>query len=130
MQVHRATDELERSGARVAVIGNGQPRFIEDFRRTTQFDGDLYTDPSREAYRACGFAHGVRTTFNVKSATQMVRSLRAGHRQGLTRGDPWQQGGALVVDTQGDLLTVQRSRHAGDHASIGALIAAIEQAEG
>lgn len=126
MQVHRKADEFESLGARVVVIGNGPPRYIDDFRRTTNYDGELFTDPSREVYRACGFVRGVRKTLNRASFGAAVKAFRNGYRQSRTQGDPWQQGGAVIVAPPSKVIDYQRSRHAGDHASLRSLFASLE----
>jgi len=125
VQVHRATPDFEALGTRVVVIGNGLPRFVADFRRTTEFDGELFTDPSRDAYRACGFVRGIGSTFNGRALRAGLRAFSNGYRQGRTKGDPWQQGGALLVAPPNQVIAYQRSAHAGDHAKLSTLVTAL-----
>ncbi len=118
VQVHRAVPEFEALGASVSVIGNGRPQFIDAFRKVTEFEGAVLTDPSREAYNACGFLRGIRATFNARSLSSALRTMSAGYRQGLTRGDPWQQGGAVLVAPPNVIVAYHRSSRAGDHSPL------------
>jgi peroxiredoxin len=117
--------EIEAAGARLIVVGNGQPRFVSDFRRTTGFEGLLYTDPTRSAYRACGFNRGVSATVNPTTAKNAVRALRGGFRQGKTQGDPWQQGGVVAIAPGDEVLRIERVRRAGDVINLDAAIDAL-----
>lgn len=117
--------EINEAGARLIVVGNGQPRFVADFRRTTGYKGALYTDPAREAYRACAFARGVGTTVNPTTARNAVRTFRAGFRQGRTQGDPWQQGGIVTVAPGDEVIWVERVQRAGDVLDLDAAIDAL-----
>lgn len=120
--------DIGDAGARLIVIGNGQPRFVADFRRTTGYAGLLYTDPAREAYRACAFARGVGTTVNPTTARNAVRTFRAGFRQGRTQGDPWQQGGVVAIGPGDEIIWVERVRRAGDAVDLEAVLDALRAA--
>jgi peroxiredoxin len=121
LQPHES--EITDAGARLIVVGNGQPRFVADFRRTTGFEGLLYTDPTRAAYRACAFNRGVGATVNPTTAKNAVRAMRAGFRQGRTQGDPWQQGGVVAIAPGDEVLWIERVRRAGDTVDLDAVLA-------
>lgn len=116
---------ISDAGARLIVVGNGQPRFIADFRRTTEFEGLLYTDPTRSAYRACAFNRGVTATVNPTTARNAIRAMRGGFRQGKTQGDPWQQGGLVVIGPGDEVLWVERVKRAGDTLDLDAVLEAL-----
>lgn len=122
--MHHAQPELEAVGVDLVVIGNGGPSFIEGFREKSGYDGPLYTDPSRRTYRALGFRRGVSLAFNLQSARLALEAFREGHRQGITRGDNWQQGGVLVVDTAGEVAYAYVAERAGDHPATAEILAA------
>lgn len=125
VQLHRDVDKIRAAGAELYVIGNGAPNFIEGFRETTGWDGPLYTDPSLEVYKAAQLKRGVTTTLDPKSILPALRALRRGSRQGLTRGDAWQQGGVLVVAPNGDVKWHHASERPGDNASGSQILAAL-----
>ena len=125
MQLHRRIDEFHAKKAEVIAIGNGSPSFIAGFRETTGFTGPVYTDPSLAAYQAAQLKRGVLRTFDPRGFGKALRAMAGGQRQGRTQGDPWQQGGVLVVAPGGDLLYAQASERAGDNASADAILAAL-----
>jgi AhpC/TSA antioxidant enzyme len=128
VQLHRRIEDLHAAGADVDVIGNGSPSFIEGFRETTGWRGPIYTDPSLAAYQAAGLQRGVRATFNLASAWRSVGTIARGVRQGRTQGDPWQQGGTLVVTPAGRILWAHASGGPGDNSTADQILAALRKA--
>lgn len=125
MQLHRERKRIEDAGAALHVIGNGPPLFMAGFRETTGYDGPLYTDPSLAVYRALELRRGAFTIVNPRAAWNAVRALRGGFRQGRTQGDATQQGGLLVVGTDGAIRYRHADRVAGDHAPLRDVLAAL-----
>jgi len=128
VQVHRQIDRIRSRGAEVVVIGNGTPSFIAGFREETGWDGPLYTDPSRKVYEAAELVRGVLATLHPAAALRVVGALRRGFRQGRTQGDPWQQGGVLVIAPGADksrILWHQASSGPGDNAEVDDIVAAL-----
>ncbi len=125
MQLHHAIDRIHAAGAELHVIGNGAPMFIAGFRDTTAFPGPIYTDPSLAVYEAAQLVRGITTTFNPRAALGALRALRGGFRQGRTQGDPFQQGGVLVVAPSGEILFHHISKAAGDHPKLERVLAAL-----
>jgi hypothetical protein len=128
MQLQGAAEKISSKGAQLALIGSGSPRFIEGFVEKTGFQGAIYTDPSRKSYDAAGLIRSVAGTLGPSSILNSIKSMMKGQRQGATQGDPWQQGGALVINTQGEVLFTHRSKHGGDNISPDELLAAIPEA--
>ncbi len=125
MQLHQRRTEIESNHAKLILIGNGKPFFIEGFKELTGYTGVIYTDPSRKVFDAVGLTRGVLSTVGPRSIWSGVKSIRSGRRQGSVQGDPWQQGGALVVSTDGEVLWSHRSMAGGDNVAADALIAAL-----
>lgn len=125
VQLHRHIEEIRATGAEVHVIGSGTPNFIAGFREVTGFQGPVYVDPSLEAYRVAGLKRGVAATFGPRSLLRGVRTMARGHRQGRTQGDPWQQGGTLVIKPGGEVLMAHASQGGGDNAAPAEVIAAL-----
>lgn len=120
----RALPEIERAGARVAVIGNGNPIHALGFASRTGMDAkNVFTDPGRLAYRALGMRHGVGGLGGLRSTMASgLRAWRSGYRQESLQGDPWQQGGTVVVSRDGTIAYRYLSRAAGDYAPLGAVL--------
>lgn len=128
MQLHRNIDVLTATGARVFVIGNGSPSFIEGFREQTGYPGPIYTDPSLATYQAAQLKRGVLKTLDPRALGKTITAFRAGFRQAGTQGDAWQQGGVLVVATDGRVLWQHASERPGDNATADEIAAAVRAA--
>jgi len=88
----------------------------QDFIETFAIPFPVFTDPGRSCYKMAG----LKRNFGLGLATigRGRRAVAAGHRQGRTQGDPWQQGGVIIVDTDGRLVWRHIDRAAGDHCSV------------
>ena len=126
MQLHREIDSIRKAGGELYLIGNGSPSFIEGFRETTKYDGPIYTDPSLAVYQAAQLKRGVLHTFNPLAVGKTIGAFMRGHRQGTTKGDPWQQGGVLVIAKGGEVKWHQASERPGDNAEAREIVAALQ----
>ncbi len=88
-------------------------------------DLPVLSDPAREAYQLAGFTRSIASTLSLNALWSHLRARRKGFRQGRLAGDPWQQGGTLVVAPSGEVLFEYRSKGPGDHAAPERLIAAL-----
>ena len=66
-------------------------------------------------YAHLGMKHSVFSTLGPSVWAHGLRAWRAGFRQQRTQGDPFQQGGVLVVRRGGELEYSSVSEEAGDH---------------
>jgi hypothetical protein len=107
----------------VVAIGSGTPAMAADFVEQFSVPFPVYTDPERSSYRLAGMKR--RLGLGLKTAGRAQRALQGGHRQGRTQGDPWQQGGVLLVDGEGRVSWQHVDDGAGDHASMEAVIVAV-----
>jgi hypothetical protein len=128
VQLHREIESIRAQGAEVFVIGNGSPSFIEGFRETTKYDGVIYTDPSLTVFNAAQLKRGVMATLNPLALGKTLGAFARGHRQGLTKGDAWQQGGVLVIATDGKVIWHHASERPGDNAEPSQIVAALKSA--
>ncbi len=125
MQLHRDVDKLHAAGAELHVIGNGTPSFIEGFREETRWTGPIYTDPSLATFKAAELKRGVTKTFDPRALGGTIRAFMRGGRQGRTQGDPWQQGGVLVIGRDGTVLWHHVSERPGDNATGAEIVGAL-----
>ena len=90
----------------------------------------MVTDPSLEAYHRAGMKRGMLRTIGPKSMLSAVRALGDGHRQKKTAGDPWQQGGVVVVsslDRGGRELMHHAASAAGDPTDFQKIVRALDE---
>lgn len=126
MQLHRELPEIRRRGAELVFIGNGNRHFAEAFKQERGIECPLYVDTRRDSYRALGMKRGLGVTLGSPSAMlHMARALKAGFRQGRTRGDAWQLGGVLVVKPGGRIAYRHLSNEAGDHPPVADVMKAL-----
>ena len=125
VQLHHSRNDITGAGGTLIVVGNGSPSFIAGFRDETGYDGPLYTDPSLAVYRVLELRRGWAATFDPRALGNAARALRAGFRQGRVQGDATQQGGVIVVGTDGRLRYRHADRWPGDQAPVADVIAAI-----
>lgn len=125
-QLRDVAPEIEALGARLAAVGNGNPAQARAFAAERRLPFALYTDSRLGSYRAAGLRRGLATTFNLDTARHAARALAGGHFQGLTQGDPWQQGGTFVVGKGGAPLALAHvAETGGDHPAPADLVAAV-----
>ena len=86
----------------------------------------VFTDPSKASFNAAGMKHGRLRTFAPGALGQTVDAWKAGFRQRKTMGDPWQQGGALVVRPDGQVVYSYSSDDPGDRVPIGEVLTALK----
>ena len=91
-----------------------------------QFDLDmpLYTDPSRQTYALAGFKRSA-LFFGPRTLKRSRRAKAAGFRQRKVAGDPWQQGGEVIISPSGEMIYSRASSGPGDHAPPADLLAAL-----
>ncbi len=86
----------------------------------------VYTDPSRKTFDLAGMKYGRLRTFSPAAAGQTVRALKAGFRQIKTMGDPWQQGGAVILKPSGEVTWAYSSDNPGDRIPLDELVLALK----
>jgi hypothetical protein len=116
--------DIEALGATLVAIGNGTELMARDFAQQFDVQFELLTDPARESYRAAGLRkqNFLRLEGIGASLGHGWKTWRAGFRQGKTQGDPFQNGGLLVVDTDGTILLEHTEQAAGDLVPVSRVI--------
>jgi hypothetical protein len=109
------------------VVGNGAPKQAARFHDEFQLPFPLYTDPRLVSYRAAGLRRALSATFNPRILGNFGRSLGRGHRQGLTQGSAFQQGGVFLITPENRIVYEQRSQVAGDHPEPEEILTALRR---
>lgn len=124
-QLKKHLPEIRSRGAELVVIGNGDERYARAFREDLALDVPILIDHDLAAYRAAGLRRDIGATLSMQVVKNAWRALKSGYRQREVQGDPWQQGGVLVIAPGDRLLFSHVSRVAGDHPKPGAVLAAV-----
>jgi peroxiredoxin len=126
--------ESERSfleaGASIVLIGHGDRRAAEEFRKVKLVPFTFLLDPDRAAYRAYGLARGgLMQVFGPSTALPfLTANLRPQTRQrGLKGGDLMQMPGTFVVDRDGVVRFAHRNRHVADSPRNQDILEALER---
>ena len=131
MQLHREYPRIRKSGAELAMIGNGSRHFARAFRDEQGITAPVYVDTERRSYEALGMKRGVLAAVGSLAALgHAARALKGGFRQGPVRGDAWQLGGVLVVRPGGVVAFRHLSAEAGDHPPVEEVLGATRAERG
>lgn len=130
-QIAEILPSLERiraAGAELFVIGNGGVAEARAFQHDHQLPVQLLTDPTRQAYCALDMQSGLGTVLRPSVLVRSLKALRSGFRQSTVAGDPLQQGGVVIVGSDGMERYRHISRSAGDHPDPAAILASLKGA--
>jgi hypothetical protein len=88
----------------------------------------VLSDPTRAVFAAAGMRRSLFATLHWRLFVNAWRAFRRGFRQTSVQGDPWQQGGVLVLDRDGAVRHRQIDRAGGDMLDLDAVLAALRPA--
>ena len=122
--------EFEQAGAKLAIVGNGWPAMAKAFgvRAGLPPSVTLLTDPSLKSYVEAGLKRSALLTLGPRGWLPFIRTWRRGFKQGGIKGDPWQQGGAVVFGPGGRVLWRFISTQPSDQPAVASLLAPLRKA--
>ncbi len=123
MRAHEAA--IAAAGATLVFVGSGLPAMAADFQRTQGGGHPVFSDADRALFRAAGAVRGLGSILHWRLLVNSWRALRAGFRQGRIEGDPYQQGGVVVIEPDGEVRYRQIDRVGGDPLDVEALLASL-----
>ena len=106
---------MQAEGGEIVVVGSGTPEQAKRFVDLLGLAMPVVTDPTLEVYKRARMKRTVLGTLGPGAILRGFRAMKAGFKQHSTQGDPWQQGGVVVVGAlaRGGRI---RWRHASDAA--------------
>jgi peroxiredoxin len=124
-EVRARIPDIRSAGAAVVIVGSGAAPYAHDFIEKMELgDVPVLSDEKLESYKLAGLRRGMLSMIHPRAALNFARALRRGHRQGKTMGDQQQQGGVLVVASDGKVAFRYVSEVTGDLAPLDDVIAA------
>ena len=117
---------------RVIGVAFAPPASVAIYERGLDLGVPILCDPARVAYGVFGFGRRAWWLAAIQPGywIRLIRALRRGRRFTRVREDPTQLGGDVVVDAEGRLRWVYRSRWPADRPSVAAVRAALSTADG
>jgi hypothetical protein len=116
---------LAAQGATLVFVGTGSPAMAADFARAHAGPHPVLCDPERKLFAAAGMRRSLWASLHWRLFTNGLRAWRNGFRQGKVQGDPWQQGGVVVLANDGRLVHRQIDAVGGDPLDATAVLAAV-----
>jgi len=126
--LRRREAEILATGARVLFVGTGLPGMAKAFAGEWAGPHPVLSDPTRAVFAAAGMRRGLFSTLHWRLLANVWRAFRSGFRQTSVQGDPWQQGGVLVLGRDGTVRHRQVDRAGGDELDLDAVLAALRVA--
>lgn len=117
-------DELP---GRVVVVTFAPPQLLASFEREIGLPFPVYGDPGRAAYEAFGLGRAsvARVWLDPRVWRSYAKLLGRGRRLHRLREDSLQLGGDVVLDAEGRVRWMYRSRGPEDRPSVDELVAAL-----
>lgn len=119
-------DEIAAKGASLIAIGNGTAYWGKAFVDAENVDFPVFADPGRASYKAFGMKHSVASLLKPSAFKNGVRATKNGFKQTATRGNPFQNGGVVVLDAAGEVRYVHIESEAGNLANMADVMAALD----
>ena len=98
----------------------------QEFAEQFQIRAPIYVDPQRHLYQALGMSASKAKMLNPKVLWAGFKASQKGFRQTKLQGDPWQLGGVLLLKPSGEIPYLYRSKFAGDHPEVDAVLQALQ----
>lgn len=132
MQLHRAQEEINAAGARLAFVGQATPKHAAHFRRRFAPSVQILADEDRSTYKLAGAVRGGAAQLLGPSVLLkgIGRSVKNRSVQGRPVGDVTQLGGALIVMPDGTIAWSHLATDAADNATVPEIMEALRDATG
>jgi hypothetical protein len=117
--------QLRNHGVRVVFVGTGSPAMATSFAAEHAGPHAVLGDPQRRLFAAVGMRRSLWASLHWRMFANAWRAWQAGFRQGRVQGDPWQQGGLLLLAADGRVVHRQVDRAGGDPLDVTRALVAL-----
>ena len=136
-QLAEEYDDFIRSGASVAIVGEGDPERGALYREGYDIDCPIFCDPDGTAHETYGLLDFTiaQTLYHLPELHERDRNIveevaEQKREEGLPQVDnPWRQPGEFVIDEDGVLQLTYRYQYCRDFPDTRVLLTAIEKAK-
>ncbi len=111
-------NEISKLGIRIAIIGNGEVRYIEGFKERFQLYNlpvEIYTDPSLNVYTQAGLTRSFMIAFGPTTWYERIIALSKG-LSNKNQGDHGQMGGTMLIDEAGAVEFYYQNKTVANHS--------------
>ena len=127
----RIADLRRLADQNVVFVTMGNQVQAEAVRQKLRSPHRFVCDPEQSLYQAFGLPKvSFGQMFNPTTFLRGARAAAKGHGVGAPVGDPWQLGGAFVVDRRGEVTWEKRAQHAADDATEEEILRELARASG
>lgn len=105
-------------GLNIAFVTMGTPEEAAEVKGFMKSPHTFICDPNREIYRAFQVKEGTfGQVFNIHTFRKGMAALFRGNGAAKPTSNPWQLGGAFVINQKGEIVFAQPARDAADNVS-------------
>lgn len=121
--------ELTQAGLKILIVSFGEERGAENWLKETQCPFDMVLDSERNIYKAFGLERSVSRVWSIACMVYYTEQLLLGRDlpkpMENVHDDPQQMGGDFILDKQGVLKMVYRSKYSSDRPTVDHLLKTI-----
>lgn len=120
--------EFEDLDAEIVTIGMGIPPMAADFKDKQDIPFLVIVDRTKETYRMLGLGRGnLWDLIGPHVWLRFAKGMLTGHGVATPQQDPYQLGGAVVLEKGGDVKHVHRAKDPADTLPVDDLLAALSR---
>ena len=121
-------NEFEELDAEIITIGMGLPGMAADFKEDREIPFLLLVDRTKETYRMLGLGRAsLLELIGPQVWLRFAKGILTGHGVATPQQDPYQLGGAVVLEKGGSVKHVHRAKDAADNLPVDDLLAALSR---
>lgn len=124
-QLRHFEDAFRRLGVQVLIISFGAEHWARAWVQETGSPYPLLLDPERATYQAYGLGSSFIRVWSPKVMWRYLTLLLQGRKMQPVQGDPHQLGGDVIVDAEGVIRLIHRSKDPVDRPPMEKLLAVL-----
>ncbi|XP_020915345.1 uncharacterized protein LOC110252835 [Exaiptasia diaphana] len=121
-------EEFKAANGHIVIVSFGNLSGAKKWLEQTQCPFPMFIDNNRQLYKSLGLKRSVSKVWNTSTLIYYAEEKKKGRPLiGIfEEDDPTQMGGDFIVDSQGNMKLVYRSKVANDRPTVKELLQALE----